>query len=79
MSARTATVERNTSETSITCTIDLDHIPGETKQVIEVSTGIGFLDHVSEVSLPYSSDVSRSRPALIDRCSQHWPSMEACL
>ncbi|ODO04844.1 imidazoleglycerol-phosphate dehydratase [Cryptococcus amylolentus CBS 6273] len=43
---RTATVSRNTSETSITCTIDLDHVPGVTKQVIEVSTGIGFLDHM---------------------------------
>lgn len=46
MSARTASVERNTSETQITCTIDLDHVPGVTKQVIEVNTGIGFLDHV---------------------------------
>lgn len=43
---RTATVERKTSETSIQCTITLDHQPG-VKQAIEVSTGIGFLDHVS--------------------------------
>jgi len=48
MSARTATVERNTSETSISCTIDLDHVPGVTKQTIDVHTGIGFLDHVSD-------------------------------
>jgi imidazoleglycerol phosphate dehydratase HisB len=47
MSSRTATVERTTSETQITCSIDLDHVPGVTKQVIEVNTGIGFLDHVS--------------------------------
>lgn len=46
--SRTATVERVTGETQITCTIDLDHTPGVTKQVIEVSTGIGFLDHVSK-------------------------------
>lgn len=46
MSERTATVERKTSETQITCTLGLDVAPGA-KQVIEVSTGIGFLDHVS--------------------------------
>ncbi|WVQ94371.1 imidazoleglycerol-phosphate dehydratase [Kwoniella sp. CBS 9459] len=44
--ARTASVERKTSETSISCSIDLDHVPGVTEQVIEVSTGIGFLDHM---------------------------------
>ncbi len=48
MSARTATVTRETSETSISCTITLDNVPGVTEQKIEVSTGIGFLDHVSE-------------------------------
>jgi imidazoleglycerol phosphate dehydratase HisB len=48
--SRTATVERVTGETQITCTIDLDHTPGVTKQVIEVSTGIGFLDHVSDAN-----------------------------
>lgn len=42
---RTATVTRQTAETDITCTITLDHQPG-VKQIIEVSTGIGFLDHV---------------------------------
>lgn len=49
-SIRTATVSRNTSETSIECTITLDHQPG-VKQEISVSTGIGFLDHVSPLSL----------------------------
>lgn len=43
---RTATVERVTSETQITCTLGLDVAPGA-KQQIDVSTGIGFLDHVS--------------------------------
>ena len=43
---RTATVTRTTAETDISCTITLDHQPG-VKQQIEVSTGIGFLDHVS--------------------------------
>lgn len=46
MSERVASVERTTSETHISCTIDLDHIPGVTEQKINVSTGIGFLDHV---------------------------------
>ncbi|RSH84475.1 imidazoleglycerol-phosphate dehydratase [Apiotrichum porosum] len=42
---RTATVERVTSETQITCTLGLDVAPGA-KQQIDVSTGIGFLDHM---------------------------------
>lgn len=46
MADRTATVARETSETSITCTIGLDNEPGVKEQVINVSTGIGFLDHV---------------------------------
>ncbi|WWC68916.1 imidazoleglycerol-phosphate dehydratase [Kwoniella pini CBS 10737] len=46
MSARTASVERKTSETEITCSIDLDHVPGVTTQTIDVSTGLGFLDHM---------------------------------
>ncbi|KAM0748652.1 imidazoleglycerol-phosphate dehydratase [Meredithblackwellia eburnea MCA 4105] len=44
-SIRTATVERKTSETSISCTLTLDHAPG-VKQDIDVKTGIGFLDHM---------------------------------
>lgn len=51
MSERTATVERKTSETEISCTINLDHDPAVGKQVIEVSTGLGFLDHVSLLQL----------------------------
>ncbi|CAE6516851.1 unnamed protein product [Rhizoctonia solani] len=45
-SARTATVSRKTSETEIEITLTLDCNPGLTKQVIDVSTGIGFLDHM---------------------------------
>ncbi|KAJ9121792.1 imidazoleglycerol-phosphate dehydratase [Naganishia vaughanmartiniae] len=44
MSVRTATVSRETSETSISCTLTLDNAPGVQK--IEVSTGLGFLDHM---------------------------------
>jgi imidazoleglycerol-phosphate dehydratase len=47
--ARTASVERKTSETEITCSIDLDYQPGVGKQEISVNTGIGFLDHVCVV------------------------------
>lgn len=48
MTSRQATLLRKTNETQIDVTIDLDCAPGSaTKQVIDVSTGIGFLDHVS--------------------------------
>jgi imidazoleglycerol-phosphate dehydratase len=46
MDARTASVERKTSETEISCSINLDYQPGVGKQEIEVHTGLGFLDHV---------------------------------
>ena len=47
MSTRTATVSRKTSETSIEVELNLDWSPSSgLKQEIEVSTGIGFLDHV---------------------------------
>ncbi|CAE6450890.1 unnamed protein product [Rhizoctonia solani] len=43
---RTATISRKTSETDIQVTLTLDCNPGLSKQVIDVSTGIGFLDHM---------------------------------
>ncbi|OSD08700.1 IGPD-domain-containing protein [Trametes coccinea BRFM310] len=47
MQARTAVVERKTAETEIYVAINLDCQPGSgNKQEIEVSTGIGFLDHM---------------------------------
>lgn len=46
---RQASVERKTGETSIAVTLNLDVAPGE-KQAISVSTGVGFLDHVSSSS-----------------------------
>ncbi|KAI9466234.1 IGPD-domain-containing protein [Lactarius psammicola] len=45
--ARTATISRKTNETEINVSIDLDSQPGSTsQQVIKISTGIGFLDHM---------------------------------
>lgn len=47
MAARQASISRKTNETQIEVFIDLDCAPGMQKtQTIEVSTGIGFLDHV---------------------------------
>ncbi|TXT10999.1 hypothetical protein VHUM_01750 [Vanrija humicola] len=43
---RTATVERKTSETQITVTLGLDTGGAHPAQAINVSTGIGFLDHM---------------------------------
>ncbi|CAE6471739.1 unnamed protein product [Rhizoctonia solani] len=45
-SIRTANISRKTSETDIQVTLTLDCNPGLSNQVIEVSTGIGFLDHM---------------------------------
>jgi imidazoleglycerol-phosphate dehydratase len=48
--AREATVHRKTNETEIKVSLNLDCQPGNSaglQQVINVSTGIGFLDHVS--------------------------------
>ena len=41
---RKSTIERNTKETKISCSINLD---GTGKY--EISTGIGFLDHMLEI------------------------------
>lgn len=47
MSARKASVSRKTNETQIEVHIDLDCAPGSgMQQVIDISTGIGFLDHM---------------------------------
>uniref|UniRef100_A0A8H8CN98 Imidazoleglycerol-phosphate dehydratase n=1 Tax=Psilocybe cubensis TaxID=181762 RepID=A0A8H8CN98_PSICU len=45
--SRQASISRKTQETSIEVSIDLDCAPGSNvKQTIDVSTGIGFLDHM---------------------------------
>ncbi|CAO1617332.1 unnamed protein product [Parajaminaea phylloscopi] len=43
---RSATVERITNETKIQCSLSLDVHPTLAPQVINVKTGIGFLDHM---------------------------------
>jgi len=45
---RSATVARKTNETDIQVSLTLDTDPS-VSQVIQVSTGIGFLDHVSSL------------------------------
>ncbi|KDN45769.1 putative HIS3-imidazoleglycerol-phosphate dehydratase [Tilletiaria anomala UBC 951] len=45
-SVRSATVERITNETQIQCTLALDTHSTYAPQVIDVQTGIGFLDHM---------------------------------
>lgn len=52
MSKRKATIARKTDETAIEVSINLDTQPGSgLQQVIDISTGIGFLDHVRLPSL----------------------------
>ncbi|KAF5330407.1 hypothetical protein D9619_005856 [Psilocybe cf. subviscida] len=47
MSSRKASISRTTGETEIHVDLDLDCTPASgVKQVINVSTGIGFLDHM---------------------------------
>ncbi|KAF5372834.1 hypothetical protein D9758_001654 [Tetrapyrgos nigripes] len=49
---RTASISRKTSETQIEVSINLDCAPGAgVTQTIDVSTGIGFLDHDSAIAL----------------------------
>ncbi|KAI0306552.1 IGPD-domain-containing protein [Multifurca ochricompacta] len=53
--ARTATIYRKTNETEIDVFINLDCQPGSTfEQIIEISTGIGFLDHMYQALAKHS-------------------------
>jgi hypothetical protein len=46
--SRQASISRKTNETQIEVFIDLDYTPSlNVQQKIEISTGIGFLDHVN--------------------------------
>ncbi|OZJ05420.1 hypothetical protein BZG36_01659 [Bifiguratus adelaidae] len=44
---RVATADRKTNETDIKCRLDMDAVYKGESQVIEIDTGIGFLDHAS--------------------------------
>ena len=46
---RKGTIERNTKETSISCSLNLD---GSGRS--EISTGIGFFDHMLEIFVHHS-------------------------
>ena len=71
MTARTAQVSRKTNETQIEVFVNLDCTPGSGQvQSIDVSTGIGFLDHV--VHLSYSTLLTTHR---LSRCIVHWQNM----
>lgn len=48
MTARQAKISRKTNETETEVFLDLDSV-GSNVQTIEISTGIGFLDHVLEL------------------------------
>ncbi|KAG9048759.1 imidazoleglycerol-phosphate dehydratase [Tulasnella sp. UAMH 9824] len=48
---RTASITRKTNETDIQVTLTLDSDPTSSSQNIQVSTGIGFLDHDSAIAL----------------------------
>lgn len=50
-------MERKTSETQISCTLCLDYESGAGQQVIEVNTGIGFLDHVNHFGYCWAPDL----------------------
>ncbi|KAH8106758.1 IGPD-domain-containing protein [Cristinia sonorae] len=63
MAARTAKIERKTNETSIEVFINLDCQPGSAnKQEIDISTGIGFLDHM------YHALAKHSGMSLLMKC-----------
>ena len=67
--ARCARVERNTKETQITVEVNLD---GE--GIYQVSTGIGFLDHMIEQLTPDRPDPALSDPVLprASICGSNW-------
>ncbi|PPQ78546.1 hypothetical protein CVT25_011818 [Psilocybe cyanescens] len=64
--SRQASISRKTQETSIEVSIDLDCAPGSNvKQVIDISTGIGFLDHM------YTALAKHSGMSLTMKCKDH--------
>ncbi|KAG6371390.1 imidazoleglycerol-phosphate dehydratase [Boletus reticuloceps] len=63
MTARTATISRKTKETQIEVFVNLDCTPGSGQaQNIDISTGIGFLDHM------YHALAKHSGMSIIMKC-----------
>ena len=87
-SDRTANISRNTNETEIEVYINLDCQPGSaSQQIINISTGIGFLDHV-RFSFPqknpthYALEIdmdARFTCVRVCRCTTPLPSTAECL
>ena len=85
-SARTATITRKTNETEIEVFINLDCQPGSASvQTIDISTGIGFLDHVGPLPHEILTAWLLSLPEpplqlnLYNRCTMLLRSTAACL
>ena len=88
MNDRTATISRKTNETEIEVHINLDCQPGSaSQQIISISTGIGFLDHVRfsknptyrDRRDPNDSHVTVCMHARTRRCTMPLPSTAECL
>src|SRR6267142_1322121 len=85
MAVRTATISRKTNETEIEVYINLDCQPGSaSQQVIDVSTGIGFLDHVRSppnlaLCLIHSQRYLCGSWVWVHRCTTPLRSTAACL
>ena len=75
MDVRTASVSRKTSETEIQVSIALDQPLDGSHAKISVSTGIGFLDHVS-ASPGAVAELQNILTASLCRCSRRSASME---
>lgn len=80
MSARTATISRKTNETEIEVSINLDCQPGSaTPQTINISTGIGFLDHVCPPPKPCAHTLELIKHDPMHRCITPLQSTAECL
>lgn len=66
MMKRIGKVERKTNETSISLELGLDN--DLDNRTLEISTGIGFLDHVR---------IHRDCEIVGGRCTMPWPNMQA--
>ena len=70
VNARCATITRKTGETDITVSVNLD---GDlsTEQIIKVSTGIGFLDHVRCLLTLFTFDIHGKSMQMFQALAKH--------